>query len=379
MLMFTTLMTSPAMAYRMSGNGRLDRAIRDEREHTLVVAGRITRIERGPAPDTFVFAGTGQIDADFHVDSVILGDAALKNRLLPIDVTDFIWPDQLVPFKVGATCIFVLDSHYKRKSGRYPFSVVAPTSKTDLPAAVDTESAKHIIAEQILAELKAETNPKRQRVLIIQALPILTAKQAEALVPFLDNDDPWVKRSALAGLLWATGRPEYIERSIADIKQFLDTNALNQHIDGFEQGTKILPQFMLFEVYFFLPLGGGREEDERAAFLRPILRMIAGHPRLPEDVRDFYGLEPLLRKADRSDATFLYARYRQRHAMLRPYKRQQFIMAFSRILQLGLSNWCETDFLRYEHDQHRTVTKALINAGLIRNEDAFEVDDKRPE
>jgi hypothetical protein len=223
-------------------NQRLDRALDPQHDRKLVVAGQILKRMEKPGAESL------QRSFTFRVDRAILGDPAHEGKVLQISATGFDWPERLVRFATGTSCILVL-----REPLRDPPEVVVPTRRPlALPRARDEEPTKRILATEILAELREESSPRRQRLLILQVAPILTSKEAPALIPFLDSTDVWVKRAALATLVYATENETYLRAAAADVQHFFQTTRSSDLIDGIEPGSRYAAHRFFYAHYFFL-------------------------------------------------------------------------------------------------------------------------------
>jgi hypothetical protein len=90
----------------------------------------------------------------FEVERVILGDPGLAHTRISVPTGSFDWPEDLVPHKIGAFCILVLDRDF--------LYTVAPSSKGRTRTAVDQVDAIQVLEEEILLALKSETSPNRK-------------------------------------------------------------------------------------------------------------------------------------------------------------------------------------------------------------------------
>lgn len=367
-------LASQSSAYRMTVNQRLDRAIYARHDPKLIVAGQIVKKDVETLPDRVVFR-PADVSFRFKIASVILGEERYKGQTLTIPATSFMWPSDLAPFQKGTNCVLVLRTGWgQNRDGYYLYSVV-PVSTTALRTAKDGEEAKTILAEQILSVLKDERSAKRQRHLIQQVSPILPKDASDVLVPFLKSGDAWLRRAALAGLVYATKHPKYLTMAHQDIEQFIKATDPGSTVKGPDGRSGHAPYPLLFSHYFFLSVGWSREDDASSSAYLPLFRLVVQSKQVPEWTRWENGVKPLCRAGTREDAKFLYeycqdrkTKQKQEIFRLSSY-RQEIIMGISRIFDLGLSNWVESDFLKKEQEQHRRITDALVKEGIIAQRD----------
>lgn len=364
------LLGKEALGYLMTGNQRLDHAIYAGHDPKLIVAGQIEGKDENPRPpvagDDFAYTSFR-----FKVTAVILGQQSYMGRILVISVTSFRWPTELLAFQKGVQCALVLRSGWGDNRDRYYLDSVVPVSKAKLRTAKDGEEAKRILETELLAELKSETSASRQRHLIQQLSPILQKDEAEVLIPFLKSDDPWLRRAALAGLICATKEANYLAMASQDIEQFIKTTDALNTINSPDGQPGYAPYPLIFSHYFVLAVGWSREENAAAAAYLPLFRLVAHSKKLPESVRWDYGVRPLCCVGTREDAKFLYdycndrAGNEKKEVFRSAYRRQNIIMAISRIFNLGLSDWVESDFLKKEQEQHQQISDVLVKEGII--------------
>ncbi len=357
-------------AYNMTDNQRLDQAIYSGHDPKLIAAGQIEGKDTKARPGA-VEEYPADVTFRFKVMTVILGNQTYGGQTLVIPATSFMWPTELVPFEEGVRCALVLRTDCGDKRDGYDLCSVVPVHNTVLRNAKDGEEAKSILEAELIEELKHETSASRQRHLILQVAPILQKAQSEALVPFLKNNDIWIRRAALAGLICATKKMNYMAMASQDIADFIKvTNPLNT-INDPDGRHGYAPYPLLFSHYFFVAVGWSREEDAAAAAYLPLFRLVAHSKKVPELVRWDHGVGPLCRAGTRENAKFLYdycqdrADNEKKEVFRSSYRRQEIIMAISRILNLGLSNWVESDFLKKEQEQHQQISDALVKEGII--------------
>jgi hypothetical protein len=206
----------------------------------------------------------------------------------------------------------------------------------------------------------------------------LEKSESEALIPFLKSDDPWLRRAALAGLVFATKEMNYLSMAHQDIERFIKTTDASSTINDLDYGRAYAPYPLLFSHYFFLAVGWSREEDAAAPAYLALFRLVAHSKEVPEWVRWDQGVWPLCRCGTREDAKFLYEYCHDREGKEKKEvfrfssHRQEIIMAISRILNLDLPNWVEKDFLKKEQEQHRQISDALVKEGIINKQEVHE-------
>ncbi len=368
---------TPAFGTIFLVNERLDHAI-PRNALKLIIAGEIAEIRREPAglPPRVIVTGPDKIDIKFAVNSVLLGNQSFAKQKIPLPLTAFVWPEELVPLEEGSRCILVLEDDRWMSSPLCVRSVV-PARTTTFAALSDGEAAKNLIAHELLEILRVEASPNRQRLLILQAAPILSAAQTSRLVPFLQSDKIWLRRAALAALAYATKDESYIKTIESDLKQFLEQTAPNDLVTDIEPPNRWAAYALLFKHYFFLSTDWSAEETQMVAPFLPLFRLVAKAPHLEKVHRWQRGIGPLCRLGTKEDLRFLYGCC-GREEILFPSGRQEIIMAVSRVLDLGLENWAEKEFLERGAQQHQAVTDALIHEGIIQASDAHNhrTDDK---
>jgi len=233
----------------MQLNQRLDRALCPGRDPKLVVAGEIVAKEvKRWEPPTFPGA---DVKLGFRADGVILGKQGYRGQVRSIPATFFMWPQDLVAFKEGVFCILVLRHEWRNEGVRLGLSAVVPARRRSFKSVRNAEEAKRVLAGEILAELKAERSEQRQHQLLLQVAPILVRAEAPAIAPFLKSENLWVRRAALAGLIWATEEQEYLRLAAQDVQTFFTTTKRFDHIVGPDRGQKAAYHF-LFKHYHFL-------------------------------------------------------------------------------------------------------------------------------
>lgn len=247
---------------------RLDHAIWPAHTPKLIIAGTIDAIltdARWMEPE---------ITLRFLVQDVILGDEKYKGQELSIAASNLNWPNDLVPFKKATRCILVLGKWPGERSDRHYIAAVVPATGNRLPAARDGEEAKRILEGEILAELQKEKLPERQRALLLQLAPILTAKRAPEVAPWVQSANVWVMRAALSAMIYATEEEPYIKKMATDVQGFFATN---NSLDPMKDRWSSHPYHFL-DHYFFLEKrswtwGSRWTEEEAAKHLRILKAM----------------------------------------------------------------------------------------------------------
>lgn len=238
------LVNTSASAYLSYGNQPLHHAIWPQHAQKLIVAGEIAKVRQAPPRQ---FDGPPQVEITFRVGSVILGSPDYAGRRLDLDVSSFAWPKELVQLDKSVRCIFVLGQGTIDGKKRLSVVTVVPTRRLMLKHVDDGEQAKRILENEIISELALEKSPKRQTALLIQVAPILTRRHVEQVVPFATSDNAWVKRAALAGLIYATEDEQYLRPAAIDVQAFMSTTTKNDLIDG-----RYSAHGYFFRHYFFL-------------------------------------------------------------------------------------------------------------------------------
>ena len=234
-------------------NQRLDHALYPKHTPKLVVAGEISQIKGRMYDDR---------ELSFDVEQVVLGDPALAHTSITVPTAAFDWPEHLVHHAVGSFCILVLD-------GKMLWSVV-PATKGNSGVATDQVGALRILEEGIINVLRSETSANRQRAMLLQLAPILRRENISSITPFLKAEDQWVRRAALAALIYATEGDEYVRLAAADIKGFFADESVTRCLKQ-QKGLSLAcePVGEFIENYFFLESRswrwGSRWNDEEAS------------------------------------------------------------------------------------------------------------------
>lgn len=256
-LLGIVLAVGPAHADLVTLNRDLHHAIWPAHEQKLIVAGTIDAIRTNPKNPYHP-----EIEIDFSVQDVILGDQEYNGHEFTFCVTSFIWPKALVLFSKGTDCILVLGAWRSKELDGHYICAVVPRSKNRLAVAKDCDDAKRILEKEILAELLTEKRPERQRALLLQVAPILTKEDAQDVVPFVESEDLWVMRAALSALIYATEDRRYLQMAAEDVQRSLQTKSPEL------MARKTFPPEDLFTYYFFLEkrswTWGSRWNDDEA-------------------------------------------------------------------------------------------------------------------
>jgi hypothetical protein len=189
----------------------------------------------------------------------------------------------------------------------------------------------------------------------------MTARDAKALIPFLECDDQRVRRSALAGLAYTTGEERYVRRAAEDLDDELKF-IIRECTYRASARDGVPLTYPLFRSYFFLRPDYDECDRSKLAPLLPLFRAVADNynPDIVDEVWE-YGLEPLCWLGVRQDARVLY----QHHDDEDLSRRNQVLCAISRILKLGLPEYDTKNFLRHESDLQEKVRHALEREEIL--------------
>jgi hypothetical protein len=345
---FILALPAHAYIYMVAGVQRLSTSLTAAR----VVYGVINHVASSkPEPPTMDGPGPATT-ATFHVERVLMDHRSLNRDYSSVqfkpetpneiqivyhpDLED--WPSILVPVKEGQHCILVCGP--------------AGEVRTALPARAAIEQAsdldevklKHLLADVMSKQLLHEANPDRQQRIIACIADVVSPSEAVAiLAPLLKANDAKVRRAALAGLAYATSDPKYIKQAVVDIGAALKTIG---------NPTAFSPQRQqLFQCYFYLNSYGygDREDGAKLTPLLPLYRLLLDNGDLDR------GLGPISLFGSKDDLERLY-RYHNHHETR---YRQMVISGISRILNLGLPNYTEPDFLAHEAEFQWWVKEAI--------------------
>ena len=369
--------TVEAQIFNLSS--RLDRAL-DAAD--AVVAGHIVVI-RHEKPKTEWDAPLYP-DFSFEVQNVLLGDPKLEGQVLDFPRISLLWPDHLVPLEKGVFCILLLndnaDSHFYRRFPKFFPSryspTVAPANHSRFSREKDKEGVRKVLVREILNELETETGLQRQRLLIREVSAILDAKNSKQLLPFLDSDNSWVRRAALAAITRATHDEKYIELAAADIRAFLKSRRGLEFItekNGVQDPALEIDTFSvfhssLFEDYDFLITDWDDANDHRMLAFLPLFRLIVAE--LDSDTSDAwqYGYAPLSRVGTKDDLMTLYRCYDEVLDYSVPHQRAAMIKGMARILELPppeMTLHGYVEYLKEEKIAFEQIQSSLQSLGLI--------------
>jgi len=140
-------------------------------------------------------------------------------------------------------------------SADFCVAAVVPGRNRTYPRAADLIAARGVLLDELLAQLPNEPSAIRQRLLLLQVAPILTQEKSGAVVSFVTNNDASLRRSAIAALVYATEKQEFLEAAATDIHDFFDRTLKAKPVDGVDNlGRKVQyhPRSLLLQDYFFL-------------------------------------------------------------------------------------------------------------------------------
>jgi hypothetical protein len=366
-----TLAGPSALALETVPNARIDRALYPKHDSQLVVVGKILTITpKANARDVAVIDGIDpSFDMTFQIDTVLFG--SVKDKTLAVHAASFDWPTPLLDQKVGTYCILILRDHEKAEY----LETVIPAKPGDYKPAKDYAALTPVIAEQILAQLGEEKKPLRQWYLLRQVGPILGKEQVQAVEPFLDSKDAWVRRAALAAATWATMDAKRIAAVQKDVDEFVSARKPDVNKDlvyDLDSGMGYAPMPLFFSVYFFLDTAWSNEEGALKVPLLPVFRQIAADTRLHPYDRWAHGYAPLCRSGTIDDARTLWECYStkdedfRKEAFQFDANRQAILMALSRMYDLKLSNLVGEHFTTEEPKQAAIIRRTLIDRKVIR-------------
>ncbi|HYG50441.1 MAG TPA: hypothetical protein VD905_06040 [Flavobacteriales bacterium] len=256
---------SNADAYIMYSNSRIDHALYDGHDPKTIVMGKIlTRNDfvwpksASGEPMVVMDDPTGPLSIAFRVEKVVMGDGKLQNKKIDFDIQSFMWPVELVPLDTGTFCILIMNQAYQDPTWRIVTVVPVNLEKfynggTPVKSITDNYIARLFLEEQLLAELKHEKETKRQQVLLEQVGPITSLKSENVLLPFTKSVNEWVKRAALAALVFATQKQTYIQTLAADVNAFFTRYASrNDMIGGNFEYNNYSAWHLYYRFVFFL-------------------------------------------------------------------------------------------------------------------------------
>jgi len=313
----------------------------------------------------------------FEIESVILGSATLKGSRIEISSSSFFWPQVLVPLKDGAFCILLFPDRYhpSPSSSHYIMGSVVPTHQRVFSPVQTTNEAKQVLAHEILDELADEKSENRQRHLIMQVGPILSVEDVRRVLPFLESKNIWVKRAALAAVLYATDDKSYMQMAADDIGGFLKgtlpTDQLSFDVEPWGSSGTERAYRQLFHHYFFFERQF--EGNKKCARLVPIYRLVAKELNCNERDRWSYGVHPLSWYGNQDDVLTLYKYLLDADSVKQKIlsrHRRNLILAISRKLKLGIVDHRSMGhFVQSDNELFAIVRDALIEQGIIKDEE----------
>lgn len=258
---------SPARAYIQYLNARLDHALYDEHDPKTVVYVNIEKKEEEQPDNQMIIRVPPNTVAYFRIKAVIMGNDSLTDQLLGIETTSFAWPDDLVDYTVNNHCLLVLDRYTGEKNYRI-VSIVPVYHDTFAKAATNTAALK-ILENEILESLQHEKNEARQAAFLRQVGPVLSEENVKSVMPFLQNSNIWIRRSALAAVVYTTGNQGMIEILASDMESFFSQyNNEKETIRDIDGTPGYAPYPYYLQYIFFIDSGSmrwGSRWDEKEA------------------------------------------------------------------------------------------------------------------
>lgn len=242
LLCIAIILAMPAVACAriFAMNQPIDHALSPEQTSvTLVVAGKLDQFD----DDGAVF---------FKVDDIILGSSSYQGQTLKISCASFLWPSILVPLKTGTFCILIIRPSTEKQEETFSLYTVVPARARSYARCTDKIEARAVIVDELLAQLETEKVEARQRLLLLQIAPILTPNGVALVERFLTSNNPWIRRSALAAVVYATEKPVILKAAATDVQDFFVQTKNMESIDALEGTIWTNPKALLLEHYFFL-------------------------------------------------------------------------------------------------------------------------------
>jgi hypothetical protein len=339
-----------------NANQRLDRVLPDG--EAVVVAGVLTPKPIMAEPGDTPRSGFG-LNFTFRITHVLQGDQDLLGKELVYDDLIFDWPEELISLKSETSSILILQPPKKeeptRKNACEIMSIV-PAEEKVVPKTADPDELQRLFVKHVIKRLETSKFPEQQQRLILDAAPMMTAKEARAVIPFLKSEDEWVRRAALSGLAYATGEERYIRLAAEDLDDFLQ----HHHPDK----TKKLdyPLRYFFDCYFFLSPEYKKEEKTKLIPLLPLFRVVAQNYReeIAHEICE-HGLWPLFNLGVRQDVTTLYGHHNDKSMNVR----YALVYSISRILKLDLPDYDWEDFPKHERELQEKLREALEREAIL--------------
>lgn len=257
-----------AHAYITYLNGRIDRALYDGHDQKTIVSGNIQRLYHRlvPNPDkhepmpVFIDGVPMYSSIDFSITQVVMGDSSLIGQNINLVISSFTWPAELVQLDSGVACIFILkDWNAKLDSIDLHIEVVIPESKFALSTKSRTYlgikenvSAIKYLENQLLLVLKEEIVEEKLRQVLIQLGPILSDENCNKINKFIMYENAWLNRAALAALVCASQKDEFVKLLATDIENYFSKYKESDIITNEEEYNGYAPYYLYYQYVFFL-------------------------------------------------------------------------------------------------------------------------------
>jgi hypothetical protein len=276
------LFSLPSGAYIMYSNQPLNHALYAGHDQKLIVHGKIMKVYVQEMPETNIGFSPPDCTLHFQVSDVIMGSEHYKSHTFEIAITSFIWPENLVELKAGVNCFLLFDAPKDKKNPKSIVTVVPSVSKKFNPITTNEQARdlfiKEIIAALNITALKKSTDSKEISALLCQVAPILKPEFEKDILPYTKHENIWVKRAALAGLVYATQKVEYIKMVAKDAEAFFSIHKENDLIAGQEKDQSYAPYPYYFRYLFFLEkrswTWGSRWDESEAEKHQSIMTVI---------------------------------------------------------------------------------------------------------
>lgn len=276
----TLAIKSQCFAYITYQNSRIDRALYEGHEPKTVVIGEITSQEpvKKPADDAILMdCPQGPVSINFKVQHCLMGHKDLEGTTLNLYTLSFDWPTELVKLENGNTCILIIQDAFSITQEPLnniitvvPYNENAYNNYPKIELALaNNNGTRKFLEQQILAELKSEKDIKRQQALLEQVGPIAGENSENEILPFTKSTNAWVKRAALAALVFATQKQEYMKEMALDINAFFTKYSNDDDmIGGNLEYNNYSASWLYYRFVFFLDPGqrvwGSRWDDKEA-------------------------------------------------------------------------------------------------------------------
>jgi len=177
-----------------------------------------------------------------------------------------------------------VQAHRKGRTVRWPLAVVCLLA-LDPPPAMATRHLQNQPLDLVLDK----------------AVAIVVGE----LVRYVDVDDAWVRRAAIAGLVLADGRQRFIDLAAEDLRRLLDTADPESEMWNLREGHGLHPTYFAFTLYRLDRRVWGRATAEAPRRLRELYRIAATHPKLSGDVSWWYGADRLCQSGADEDLSLV--------------------------------------------------------------------------